>query len=60
MTRGGQMLEEVNITVARDIMFHVSSHSRPWEGGWLDGCFALRQYRESSAAPLHDGGLVIL
>ena len=38
-------------------MFHVSSHSRPWEGGWLDGCSALRQYRESSAAPLHDGGL---
>ena len=57
MTRGGQMLEEVNITVARDIMFHVSSHSLPWEGGWLDGCSALRQYRESSAAPLHDGGL---
>ena len=57
MTRGGQMLEEVNITVAGDIMFHVSSHSRPWEGGWLDGCSALRQYWESSAAPLHDGGL---
>ena len=57
MTRSGQMLEEVYITVAGDIMFHVSSHSRPWEGGWLDGCSVLRQYRESSAAPLHDGGL---
>ena len=57
MTLGGQIVEEVDINVAGDIMFHVSSHSRPWEGGWLDGCFALRQYRESTAAPLHDGGL---
>ena len=40
LTCSGQMGEEVDINVAGDIMFHVSSHSRPWEGGWFDGCSA--------------------
>ena len=59
VTSAGQMLEEVDINMAGcDIMFHVSSHSRPWEWGWWEGCSALRQYRESTtAAPLHVGGL---